>query len=68
MDSVEYLDMLMAGLPADERPDGHLLSPHLGTDTHGTGLKVAMTAARNLVAGLKGEPLPLCVNPEVNER
>ena len=25
-----------------------VLSPHLGTDTHGTRLKVAMTAARNL--------------------
>ena len=42
-----------------------VLSPHLATDTEGTRLKVSMTAARNLLAGLSGEPLPLCVNPQV---
>ena len=45
--------------------DNVVLSPHLGTDTEGTRLKVSMTAARNLRARLQGEPLPLCVNPEV---
>ena len=48
--------------------DNVVLSPHLGTDTHGTRLKVAMTAARNLLAGLRGEELPLCVNPEIYAR
>ena len=48
--------------------DNVVLSPHLGTDTHGTRLKVAMTAARNLFAGLRGEELPLCVNPEIYAR
>jgi len=45
-----------------------VLSPHLGTDTHGTRLKVAMTAARKLLAGIAGEEPLHCVNPEVYER
>ena len=45
--------------------DNVVFSPHIGTDTHGTRLKVAMTAARNLFAGIRGERLPLCVNPEI---
>ena len=55
-------------IPADDpilRLENVVLSPHLGTDTEGTRLKVSMTAARNLLAGLNGERLPLCVNPEV---
>ncbi len=48
--------------------DNVVFSPHIGTDTHGTRLKVAMTAARNLFAGLRGEELPLCVNPEIYQR
>ncbi len=39
--------------------------PHLGSSSLATREAMATLAARNLVAGLAGEPLPACVNPEV---
>lgn len=42
-----------------------LILPHLGSSTIETRLKMATMAARNLMAGVKGERLPNCVNPEV---
>ena len=42
-----------------------IIVPHLGSATRKTRDKMALLAARNLVAGLKGERLPHCVNPQV---
>ncbi|NJD59514.1 MAG: D-glycerate dehydrogenase, partial [Anaerolineae bacterium] len=43
-----------------------LIVPHIGSATYQTRRKMAELACANLLAGLKGEPLPHCVNPEVN--
>lgn len=42
-----------------------IIVPHLGSATHKTRGLMSLLAAQNLVAGLKGERLPNCVNPEV---
>jgi glyoxylate reductase len=42
-----------------------LITPHIGSATHNTRKKMAERACINLLAGLKGERLPYCVNPEV---
>lgn len=39
-----------------------VLAPHVGSSTHATRLAMAMTAARNLVAGLTGSTPPNLVN------
>jgi glyoxylate reductase len=44
-----------------------LVIPHLGSATHATREKMADMAVENLLAGLAGEPMPNCVNPEVYE-
>lgn len=38
--------------------------PHLGSSSRATREAMASLAADNLIAGLAGEPLPACVNPE----
>jgi glyoxylate/hydroxypyruvate/2-ketogluconate reductase len=40
-----------------------VLAPHIGSSTRATRLAMAMTAARNLVAALRGEMPPNLVNP-----
>ena len=47
--------------------DNVVLLPHLGSATEETRTKMALMAAENLVAGLKGGVPPNCVNPEVFE-
>lgn len=42
-----------------------LIVPHLGSASKHTRDMMAYLAAQNLIAGLKGERLPNCVNPEV---
>jgi glyoxylate reductase len=42
-----------------------LIVPHIGSATRGTRKRMAETACANLLAGLAGEHLPYCVNPEV---
>lgn len=42
-----------------------LIVPHLGSASKRTRDLMAQLAAENLIAGLKGERLPNCVNPEV---
>jgi glyoxylate reductase len=42
-----------------------LIVPHIGSATRKTRRRMAELACANLLAGLKGEPLPHCVNPEV---
>lgn len=48
--------------------DNCLIVPHIGSATVSTRDKMARMAAENLLAGVKGERLPHCVNPEVYER
>ena len=39
--------------------------PHIGSATTETRDAMAILAARNIIAGIKGEKLPACANPEV---
>ena len=58
-------------LPADHPLLGApnlLVIPHLGSATHRTREAMADLAVDNLIAGLAGERLPRCVNPEVYDR
>jgi len=42
--------------------------PHIASASVATRTRMAEIAARNLIAGLRGEPLPAWVNPEVRAR
>ncbi|MGI0484155.1 2-hydroxyacid dehydrogenase [Pantanalinema rosaneae CENA516] len=42
-----------------------IITPHIGSASVQTRQKMASMAIANLIAGLKGERLPDCVNPEV---
>jgi len=42
-----------------------LIVPHLGSASQHTRDMMSLLAAQNLIAGLKGERLPNCVNPQV---
>ena len=42
-----------------------LIVPHIGSATWNTRRRMAELACENLLAGLKGERLPYCANPEV---
>ena len=58
-------------LPADHPLLGApnlLVVPHIGSATHRTREAMAELAVDNLIAGLAGERLPRCVNPEVYAR
>ncbi len=45
-----------------------IITPHIASASRATRGKMALFAAQNLIAGLKGERLPYCVNPEVYTR
>jgi lactate dehydrogenase-like 2-hydroxyacid dehydrogenase len=45
--------------------DNVVLQPHSASATHETREKMAIMAAENMIAGLKGKRPPNCVNPEV---
>lgn len=45
--------------------DNCVIVPHIGSASERTRDDMARLAAENLIAGLKGERLPHCVNPEV---
>ena len=45
--------------------DNCLIIPHLGSSSIDTRNRMAMIAAQNILAGLNGDRLPHCVNPEV---
>jgi glyoxylate reductase len=58
-------------LPAAHRLLTHprcLVLPHLGSATNTTRDRMATMAAENLLAGLRGERLPHCANPDVYAR
>ncbi len=55
-------------IPADDpllTLENCIIVPHVGSASVVTRDKMAEMAARNLIAGLNGERLPNCVNPEV---
>jgi glyoxylate reductase len=45
--------------------DNLVIAPHIASASHSARGKMAWMAANNLIAGLKGERLPHCVNPQV---
>ncbi len=45
-----------------------LIVPHIASASVATRAKMAQMAAANLIAGLRGDKLPTCVNPEVYEK
>jgi glyoxylate reductase len=45
--------------------DNIIIAPHIASASLKARTKMASMAVDNLLAGLKGEPLPDCVNPEV---
>lgn len=58
-------------IPADDpllSLDNVVITPHIGSASLATRTRMAVMAAENLVAGLRGEPLPNCVNPGVHAR
>jgi glyoxylate reductase len=55
-------------LPTDSpllRLDNCIVVPHIASASWKTRQKMSQMAAENLIAGLRGERLPNCVNPEV---
>jgi glyoxylate reductase len=45
-----------------------VFTPHIGSASVATRTRMAVMSARNLIAGLKGERLPNCVNPEIYDK
>jgi lactate dehydrogenase-like 2-hydroxyacid dehydrogenase len=43
-----------------------VIVPHIASASNVTRGQMAEIAARNLIAGLKGEPMPAGLNPEAN--
>ncbi|SEK56122.1 2-hydroxyacid dehydrogenase [Parapedobacter koreensis] len=52
--------------PLLEMPNVAIL-PHIGSATIETRMKMMQLTVENLLAGLRGDPLPYCVNPKVYE-
>jgi glyoxylate reductase len=50
------------------RAPNAVLLPHIGSASHATRGRMASIAVDNCIAGLRGDRLPYCVNPEVYER
>ena len=48
--------------------DNCLIVPHIASASVATRAKMAEMAVDNVIAGLQGQPLPTCVNPEVYQR
>ena len=42
-----------------------VVAPHIGSASVRTRGKMASLAADNMIAALRGEPMPHCVNPKV---
>ena len=45
-----------------------LVVPHIASASVATRAKMAEMAVDNVIAGLQGQPLPTCVNPEIYQR
>jgi glyoxylate reductase len=58
-------------IPDDDpllRAPNVVLLPHIGSASHATRERMAVMAVENCIAGLRGERLPNCVNPDVYAR
>lgn len=58
-------------IPADDpllSLDNVVITPHVGSSSIGSRQAMGMLAARNLIAGLNGQPLVHCFNPEAYEK
>ena len=58
-------------LPADHallRAPNLVVAPHLGSASHATREEMADIAVDNLLAGLRGDRMPRCANPDAYER
>lgn len=58
-------------IPVDEpllTLENIIITPHMASASTDTRTKIATMAAANLIAGLQGEMLPNCVNPEAFNR
>jgi glyoxylate reductase len=58
-------------VPADSpllRLPNCLIVPHIASASVATRARMAQMAAANVVAGVRGDRLPICVNPEVYEK
>lgn len=64
IDVYEKEPLLTPGL---EKLDNIVVTPHIASATHESRTNMALKAARNLLAMLRGEHAPDCVNPEVYE-
>jgi len=66
--SAAGLDVFEDEPPDPESPllglDNVVLTPHLGSASVRTRIRMADLAVENLLAGLAGRPLPACANPE----
>jgi glyoxylate reductase len=47
--------------------DNAVLLPHVGSATFSTRMAMVSRALENLRAGMSGESLPFCANPEIYE-
>ena len=45
--------------------DNLVITPHIASASYSARERMAVMAAENLLAGLRGEKLPYCVNPQV---
>lgn len=57
-------------IPADHpllKLENVVITPHIASAGKETRLRMAMMCVENILAGLKGAPLPYCANPEVYE-
>lgn len=55
-------------IPADDpllTLDNLVITPHIGSASEGSRRATSLLAARNLIAGLRGERLECCANPEL---
>jgi len=48
--------------------DNCLVVPHIASASVATRAKMAEMAVDNVIAGIQGQPLPTCVNPEIYQR
>jgi len=48
--------------------DNVVITPHIASASFATRTKMALIAAENLIAGLRGETPPHCVNPTARAR
>jgi glyoxylate reductase len=58
-------------LPMDHpllKMDNLVITPHIASASRSTRERMSVMAAENVLAGLRGERLPNCVNPEVYKK